>query len=43
MKERLRVVTSTQQHKETKEMTDVQVKEAAGKSSNTWTETFQFA
>ena len=33
MKERLRVVTYTRQHKETKETTGVQVKEAAGKSS----------
>ena len=31
MKERLRVVTSSRQHKETKEVTDVQVKEAADK------------
>ena len=31
MKERLRVVTSTRQYKETKEVTDAQVKEAAGK------------
>ena len=41
--ERLREVTSTRQHKETKEVTDVQVKEAAGKSSNKWTETFHLA
>ena len=34
VKERPRVVTSTWQDKETKEVTDAQVKEAAGRSSN---------
>ena len=43
VKERLRVVTSSRQCKETKDVTDVQVKEAAGKSSTKLAETFQFA
>ena len=37
MKERLRAVISARQHEETKEMTAGQVKEVAGKCSNTWT------